>query len=281
MAKLSWQDLLNAPAFVINLDRRPERWESTRSQLEWAGFTDARRWSAFDGATGNVRESLRTFGIDRLADREEFLNLPGAQGCAISQLRLLQHILDKGYPRACIFEDDIRFSRSWHQLGPQFLRRTPRHFDLLFLGSQIQYDFLPRLHPARRLNRSRTLTRLSQIAWPWPSHRLGDVVQGPLYCLHAFSITRQGCRELLNFLTSQSQSVGLYIPDCMIHDAMAGRRHVSRFPLRWYAWNGQRLPALRAERGTNPYWIRRNCGLVYQEESFGTDIQPRPEPAPA
>lgn len=279
MAKLSWQDLLNAPAFVINLDRRPDRWESSRSQLEWAGFTDVHRWSAFDGATGNVRESLRRFGIDQLADREHFLSQPGSQGCAVSHLTLLQHIIDQGYPRACIFEDDIRFSRSWHQLAPAFLSRTPRNFDLLFLGSQIQYDALPRLHPARRLNRSRTLTRLSQSAWPWPSRRLGDVVQGPLYCMHAFSITRKGCQELLKFLTTQSD--GFYIPDCMIHDAMAGRRHVSRFPLRWYAWNGHRIPSLVEERGTNPHWIKRNCGLVYQEESFGTDIQPRPEPGPA
>lgn len=279
MAKPSWQDLLSAPAFVINLDRRPERWESSRRQIEWAGFTDVRRWSAFDGATGNVRESLHRFGIDQLADREHFLNLPGAQGCAVSQLNLLQHIIGQGYPRACIFEDDIRFSRWWHQLAPAFLSRTPRNCDLIFLGSQIQYDFLPRLHPARRLNRSRTLTRLSQTLWPWPSHRLGDVVQGPLYCLHAIMITRKGCQELLTFLTTQRG--GLYIPDCMIHDAMAGRRHVSLFPLRWYAWNGHRLPALVEERGTNPHWIRRNCGLVYQEESFGTDIQPRPAPAPA
>jgi hypothetical protein len=105
------------------------------------------------------------------------------------------------------------------------------------------------------------------------------VVQGPLYCTHAFIITRKGCQELLKFLTTQSG--GLYIPDCMIHDAMAGRSHVSAFPLRWYAWNGHRLPALMEERGSNPHWIKRNCGLVYQEESFGTDIQPRPEPAPA
>jgi hypothetical protein len=279
MAKLSWQELLNTPAFLINLDRRPDRWESSRGQLEWAGFTDARRWSAFDGATGNVREALLRFGIDQLADREDFLHLLGAQGCAVTQLTLLQHIIDQGYPRACIFEDDIRFSRSWHQLAPAFLNSTPRNFDLLLLGSQIQYDFLPRLHPARRLHRSRTLTRLSQIAWPWPSHQLGDVLQGPLYCLHAVVITRQGCQELLKFLTTQS--VGFYMPDCMIHDAMAGRRHVSRFPLRWYAWNGHRLPALVEERGTNPHWIRRNCGLVYQEESFGTDVQPRPEPASA
>jgi GR25 family glycosyltransferase involved in LPS biosynthesis len=279
MAPFSWQDLLNTPTFLINLDRRPDRWESSRRQLEGAGFTDTRRWSAFDGATGNVRESLKPFGIQQLLDREEFLQLPGAQGCAVTQLTLLQHIIDQGYPRACIFEDDIRFSRRWHQLGPAFLKQTPRHFDLLFLGSQIQYDFLPRLHPARRLNRSRQLTRLSQSVWPWPSHRLGDVLRGPLYCLHAFVITRQGCQKLLRFLTTQS--AGFYMPDCMMHDAMAGRPHVSTFPLRWYAWSGHRIASLVEERGTNPHWIRRNCGLVYQEESFGTDVQPRPEAAPA
>ncbi len=279
MAKLSWQDLLNTPAFLINLDRRSDRWESSRQQLEWAGFTDTRRWSAFDGATGNVRESLQPFGIQQLLDREDFLSLPGAQGCAVTQVTLLQHIIEQGYPRACIFEDDIRFSRGWHQLGPAFLSRTPGHFDLLFMGSQIQYDALPRWHPARRLHRSRKLTRLSQKAWPRPSRWLGDVLQGPLYCLHALILTRKGCQELLRFLTTQRE--GFYMPDCMIHDAMAGRSHVSRFPLRWYAWNGHRIPSLVEERGSNPHWIRRNCGLVYQEESFGTDVQPRPEVSPA
>lgn len=279
MIKFSWQELLNGPAFVINLDRRPDRLQSSFDQLQSAGFSSIHRWPAFDGATGNVTESLKTFGIDKLADIEHFLSLPGAQGCSVSQLRLLQHILEKGYPFASIFEDDIKFSRHWHQLAPAYMKATPGNFELLYLGSQIQYDSLNRWHPARRLNRSRRLTQLSQKVWPWPTRLLGDVVQGPVFCLHAITITRRGCQELMKFLTTQH--VGIYIPDCMIHDAMARRKHVSEFPLRWYAWNAGRILSTDDERGSNPHWVRRNCGLVYQEEAFGTDIQPRASSPPS
>jgi len=279
MTKPSWQELLNGPAFVINLDRRPERWLSSSDQLKSAGFSAIHRWPAFDGTTGNVAESMKSFGIDKLADIDNFLSLPGAQGCAVSQFKLLQHILDKGYAFASIFEDDIKFSSRWHQLAPAYMRATPRNFDLLYMGSQIQYGSLNRWHPTRRLHQSRRLTRLSQKAWPWPSRVLGDVLQRPVYCLHAITITRRGCQELLKFLTTQS--IGVYIPDCMIHDAMAGQQHVSGFPLRWYAWNAGRLLSSVSERGTNPHWIKRNCGLVYQEEAFGTDVQPRAGTAPA
>lgn len=225
-----------------------------------------------------MKESLRSFGIDTLADIDHFLSLPGAQGCSVSQLRLLQHILDQGYPFASIFEDDIRFSRHWQRLAPAYRKATPENVDLLHLGSQIQYDSLHRWHPARRLNRSRRLTRFSLKAWPWPSRLLGDVVQGPVYCLHAITITRKGCQQLMQFLTTQR--IGIYIPDCMIHAAMAGREHISGFPLRWCAWNAGRLLLTDQERGTNPHWVRRNCGLVHQDEAFGTDIQPRAESGP-
>ncbi len=273
MRQLPWQEFLNGPAYVINLDRRPERWQSSCEQLQRAGFRRTRRWSAFDGSQGDAAGQLQQFGIGKLVDIERFLELPGAQGCAVSELRLLQHIIAKGYPFAHVFEDDIRFSSQWHQLAPAYLKATPKSFGLLYMGSQINYKALPAWHPAKRLFRSRRLTRLSRQAWPWPSRALGDVLQRPLYCLHAITITRQGCIALLNYLLNQP--IGFYLPDCMIHDGMARETRVSTFPLNWYAWNAHRFVTGDSERGSNRHWIVRNCGLVHQEEAFGTDIQPR------
>ncbi|MCP9835791.1 MULTISPECIES: glycosyltransferase family 25 protein [unclassified Cyanobium] len=273
MSKLSFQDILNGPAYVINLDRRPDRWQSTTEQLQSAGFNTINRWPAFDGSKDNSRDAFHQLGIDKLSNQRDFLSLKGAQGCAISQLMLLRHIIDSGHPFASIFEDDIRFSSLWNQLAPGFIRATPEAYDLLYLGSQIQYGSLSRWHPARRLHRSPRLSRLSQKLWPWPSRLLGDVLQCPVFCFHAVTITRQGCLRLLNFLTSQP--TGIFIPDCMIHDAMAGLPSFPPFPLSWYAWNAGRLASNVDERGRNPHWIKRNFGLVLQEEAFSTDIQPR------
>ena len=82
------------PVFVINLDRRPDRWEAISENLQLIGVP-AQRLSAVDGAcaVGSVRSV--------------FDNLNPAQAaCRESHLLAITEILSTHYPAALILEDD-------------------------------------------------------------------------------------------------------------------------------------------------------------------------------
>lgn len=80
--------------YVINLDRRPERWaEALREMEKWQIY--AERFSAVDGQT--------------LANQGYTLSL-GAVGLIKTNLNILQEAKAKGYKQILILEDDIFFT---------------------------------------------------------------------------------------------------------------------------------------------------------------------------
>ncbi|MGI9254639.1 MAG: glycosyltransferase family 2 protein, partial [Thermomicrobiales bacterium] len=65
----TWQEVLDAPAFIINLDRTPERWGPVREAVEAAGYRDIRRVSAVDGnVPGAVERGWDALGNPRFRD---------------------------------------------------------------------------------------------------------------------------------------------------------------------------------------------------------------------
>ena len=72
--------------FVINLDRRPEKWRRTQQLLASVGIA-AERISAID-ANGASHEAART-------------------ACKLSHIRTLLRAVAAGYRRIAVFEDDV------------------------------------------------------------------------------------------------------------------------------------------------------------------------------
>ncbi len=81
------------PVFVINLDRRPDRWTAVRGQLDRIGI-EATRIPAIDKESLAGDPALLKMGAGHVA-------------CARSHYKAMQALVDCGAPAALILEDDV------------------------------------------------------------------------------------------------------------------------------------------------------------------------------
>lgn len=98
--------------YVINLDRRPDRWDLASRTLKRAGFKNIERVSAVDGkmidsqqlkklVTPSVYQSL-----GKVRKHHEDLGSVGAVGCYLSHYKVWNQIIETNQP-AIIVEDDL------------------------------------------------------------------------------------------------------------------------------------------------------------------------------
>ncbi len=110
-------------SYVINLDRRPDRWRKVTEELSKVGIVP-RRIPAVDGIHLGKIEQWN--GITR---RRWFW--PGYVACTRSHRKAIQWALREGLPYVAVFEDDV-------VLKPDFydLISVPQGTRLLLLGSR-------------------------------------------------------------------------------------------------------------------------------------------------
>jgi hypothetical protein len=152
---------------------------------------------------------------------------------------LWQEIVDRDLPYATIFEDDVVFHRHWAHLAPTAFALTPRDYDLLFMGNMI-------VTPG-----------------------VGLVRRTPVYCTHAYVITREGAQTLRALLLRDPEGVGSI--DIMLYRYQVRcEADPQGSPFSWYAWSGATFADKRA--GVELEWQNRNTGLVFQDFTLGSDI---------
>jgi hypothetical protein len=190
-----WQKFLAQPAFVINLKSRPERLRSAVAQLGEAGFTNVERFEAVDASKAPMADIFRQHGIFAFDESNPGYPLlskyPGTQGCILSHLAVLKQIIDRNIAEAHIFEDDITFHSGWLRLAPHYFAKTPRDWDIIYLGSQIEFGKLHRWPPRTQ----RALYKLGLPATALPiTHFWGyNFTATLLYpCVHDQTNSRKG-----------------------------------------------------------------------------------------
>jgi GR25 family glycosyltransferase involved in LPS biosynthesis len=245
----TFKDLLEAPCRVINLDRNPERWEIGEKKIKDAGFTNYKRVSAVDAKdTKQLEKGWSILGNPKFADWDkEFKEFPGKQGCFLSHFKIWKEIIDNKIPYMVILEDDVMFHPKWKDLAPEYFQNTPKNFDVLYLGAQ--FEFNSKFH----------------------------IDIGPVFCTHAMVVTYNGAKKLWEMLLNRK--LGVYTIDCMIIDSMKHRlmtmnNENSLFksnPFTWYVWNGNFYPT--EIKNMPKDWTKRNSGLVFQDESFGSEVR--------
>ena len=87
---------MTLPIYVINLDRRPDRWRSILDNLNRIGLT-VHRISAIDGLTLTQQASAKMS--------------TGEEACLLSHCKALKSFLESSHPAALFLEDDARLSR--------------------------------------------------------------------------------------------------------------------------------------------------------------------------
>jgi len=237
----SWSEILAAPTFIINMDACPDRMTTTEKRVRNAGYTDVRRMPAIDARTCDLAAEWAIHGSPQFDPRDtEFVTYPGKQCCHLSWLKMLTHIIDNSIPYATIFEDDVIFHKDYDTLAPAFYEGTPKNFDYLYLGCQLD-------NPGACM----------------------EITNAPAFCTHALLFTLEGAKKLKKFLLEFP--AGISTIDCMIHMTVSNTPW-PKMAFVYYAWNAIKFhdPA----RFMPKDWTKRNIGLVFQDYEMGTFVRP-------
>lgn len=245
------EKVLNAPAFVVHLKRATERLDFFTENIKNAGFTNMQIYDAIDGqdiklVTDVCNELNCKFDIEPSA---------GQIGATLSQIKIWKKIIDEKIEIATIFEDDVYFHPKWSDLCNEYWKNTPSDFDIVLIGNGIQ-----------------TL---------YGKNPMPKVCSIPAWCLHAYIISYEGAKRLLNAILNWDYKsfyhhirgrtlTGLYPLDIMLVDI---KQNIicGKIPklINWYVWNGTHYPcADNSQEYLKP--DPRNTGLVFQfKDGFG------------
>lgn len=105
-------NLFEYPVYVINLDRRPDRWQQISKMLRASGFQNIYRIPAIDGKKIDTTQIqtlvdpavFKTLGKKR--NQDEDLGSVGAIGCYLSHYKVWRTIVESGKP-GIVIEDDL------------------------------------------------------------------------------------------------------------------------------------------------------------------------------
>ena len=106
--------------YILNLDRRPDRWSMIQTQLEQARIKKAVRFSAID-------------------------KKPGWVGCFESHLVMLQYALAANAKNVLVLEDDATFYADWMGIWQEGIKQVEADWDMLYLGYNLDPE--NELHP--------------------------------------------------------------------------------------------------------------------------------------
>lgn len=115
--------------FVVNMDRRADRWESFMQKAELIGLKNYTRFAAIDGNTLTSTRQLR-----RLFDPNDYHWTRGVIGCALSHMKLWIELLHSDDEAYIILEDDIRFDKDYCN-KVKLARASNTNWDVIFLGT--------------------------------------------------------------------------------------------------------------------------------------------------
>lgn len=229
----SFKDLLNQQCSIINLEKKTERWLTVVNRIKDAGFTSIHRFDAI--GSNRLQQGWAILNNPSFAHNKDvfFQHVLGKQGCFLSHMLLWKEIIEKQIPFMTIFEDDILFHELWNTIAPMYFDMTPKDFDILYLGSQ--FEKASKYH----------------------------IDRVPVYCLHAYVISLKGATKLYNMILNNPE--GVYTIDGILLEFMY------KDAFNWYVWNGSTFYPSNIKM-QNHRWVVRNNGLVFQDETFGTDI---------
>ena len=96
-------------AFLINLDRHPDRLTAAQTRLSQAGV-EAVRMPAVDGSTLSPAARRAAVSLFHALLARGRLYTPGQIGCTLSHNAVYRRMIDENLPAALIFEDDVLLS---------------------------------------------------------------------------------------------------------------------------------------------------------------------------
>ena len=174
------EDSFTFPVYIINLDRKPERYEYVKNQLDSMGITGYHRWKATDGFNTGSNELVKNGVTTKLAERR------GLAGCASSHIRLWRHIAENKMGWTLILEDDAHFHPQFVSLFHKYWRHIPKTAKIVFPGYCGSSD----------LEKPNDITS-----------------EAGVMCLHGYMLSWQGAQYLLDNLIPIDIPIDIVVDD--------------------------------------------------------------------
>lgn len=139
--------LRDLTVYVVNLDRRPDRWISAQKTLKKAGFKKIVRVSAIDGKLIDTDQVKRLVDpsvyneLGKIRRNHEDLGSLGAIGCYLSHYKCWMTIIETNEP-AIIVEDDLQIHPLFDEFKLSQNTKPLSRYDFVLLASHVREPHL-------------------------------------------------------------------------------------------------------------------------------------------
>lgn len=182
---------LNIKTFVINLNRRKDRWDKITGQ-DALKYLKYERFEAVDGSKLEPTEQLQ-----RIFDGNDYNMREGMVGCALSHIKLYIDLANSKYDAFCILEDDIEFVPSFRDKFLHLYNSLPQGWDLCYLGHHMWSQY-------------KTPEYFSKVNMPISER--WDSMKSLKYSIGGtggYLISKKGANALLEFINANGMTNGI------------------------------------------------------------------------
>lgn len=180
-------DIINQ-AYVINLDKRPDRWEDIQLNFSETGIK-LNRW------TGVLGTDLSDKQISEITT--PFCNAMCSYsmiGCALSHIGIWRHIVKNNLTNVLVLEDDAYPVDNFNALLKEYWKQVPKGWDMLYLGclgTCEKNEIVNTLYAIRTGKKNKKIYKDGKL--------MKNVYKpaGP-FATHAYMISNKGAKKLLN-----------------------------------------------------------------------------------
>lgn len=179
-------------SYVVNLDRRPDRWKEFDDKAKVAA--KFLRYSRFSAVDGNKLEP--TVQLQQIFDGNDYNMRSGMVGCAMSHIQLYIELVNSELDLFCILEDDIEFTDNFQDKFCKLLGELSKvEWDLAYMG-----------HHAYIV--TDTITDKNKQPSIYKSNAQ-DSLKFSMGGTGGYLITKNGAKKFLEFINSRGMTNGI------------------------------------------------------------------------
>ena len=207
--------------YVINLDRRRDRWDNLLAAEPYLAST-ATRISAVDGKALTLTRPLY-----ELFKNNHFEWKKGVIGCNLSHMmvwsKIAQTQTQTQTAYTLVLEDDVRFQTDWKERWKQAQPHIPADADLLYLGGVLPPNLPALPHALEAVNQHWSRIAPNTFFSPTPAPHFH-------FCAYSYILTPSGAKKLMTFLLHSKERY-YTISDHMLGSPLVGLNKYVMTPL--------------------------------------------------